>query len=144
MSHNQRNYQDGYDDGNSDINWYDRKKYQNDDDYYEGVLDGWREKTRREEDAREEQQQKLQEKYSNAIDYSSDNVASSYSSANANVNNDLSCGMYFVAILLGAASVFFTAPLWSRLFGLPYKMAPFVIFFSTIIIFLRLAKNKGG
>jgi len=147
MSPNQKKYQDGYDDGNSDINWYDKKRFQDDDDYEKGVRDGWYEKQRRDEAAYEEKQRKIQEKYDNAVDYSSSTTSNNTyyvpvnNSSTTSSSNGLSCGMTIVAVFIALFIVFITAPFWGMLSGFIYTIAPIVVFFASLIIFAKLFSN---
>ncbi len=79
MSPNRRSYQDGVDDGNS--NWHDRDRFQKDNDYYEGVRDGWREKERNAEQAKEDKVQAMLDRADRGYD-SSSTFSSSSSSSN--------------------------------------------------------------
>lgn len=101
----QNRYNDGYRHGNSDINYYDKKRFQDDDEYEKGLRDGWREKERREEAARNEQEQKakkeIDDAYADAWDNSKISTSQNRPSGHTSSSTGFSEGCFTVMMIAG-------------------------------------------
>ena len=147
MSPNRRSYEDGVDDGNS--SWHDRDRFQNDNDYYEGVRDGWREKEQRAEQARDEARQKMLDRASDgydraASDQSNDTFTFYNPPASSTVRNDpqpLPCGITIGLIFLSLLITFFTAPIWTVLAGPVFIFVPFLVFAIVLWVLIAIARS---
>ena len=126
MSPNRRSYEDGVDDGNS--SWHDRDRFQNDNDYYEGVRDGWREKEQRAGQARDDATQKMLDRADRGYDNSSGSDA-----------QGLSCGVTIALFLISTFLAGLFTPVLTPFAG-PLG-APIIGFGASIFTLIYIAKS---